>query len=101
MKKKRRQGRPVTTIHLSLEEKEKLELLVTSTNRSRVGVRAEIILLAAAGYGNLEIAVKSGLSEQAVCKWRQRYLSNAIAGLQDAPRPGGKAKELSASEEER
>jgi transposase len=34
------------------------------------------------------IAEKVGLSAQAVCKWRQRYLQQGLSGLNDEVRTG-------------
>ena len=46
--------------------------------------RWELALLAAAeGMSNNQISEKIGLSRQAVCKWRQRYLRKGISGLHD------------------
>ena len=51
--------------------------------------RAGIILLAAAGKQDLEIAAEMGISNQKAARWRKRFLELGIAGLEkDAPRPG-------------
>ena len=51
--------------------------------------RARVILLAAAGKQDLEIAVEIGISNQKAARWRKRFLKSGLAGLEkDAPRPG-------------
>ena len=51
--------------------------------------RARVILLAAAGKQDLEIAAEIGISNQKAARWRKRFLKMGLAGLEkDAPRPG-------------
>jgi len=51
--------------------------------------RARIVLLAAAGKQDLEIAAEIGISNQKAARWRKRFLKLGLAGLEkDAPRPG-------------
>jgi transposase len=51
--------------------------------------RARIVLLAAAGKQDLEIAAEVGISNQKAARWRNRFLEMGLAGLEkDAPRPG-------------
>jgi transposase len=51
--------------------------------------RARVILLAAAGKQDLEIAGEIGISNQKAARWRKRFLRLGLAGLQkDASRPG-------------
>ena len=53
--------------------------------------RARVLLLAAAGKQDLEIAAEVGISNQKAARWRKRFLKFGIAGLEkDAPRPGRK-----------
>jgi len=52
-------------------------------------MRAKIILLAAAGVENQDIAEQLDTSRQTVGLWRQRYVDNGRAGIEkDAPRGG-------------
>lgn len=44
--------------------------------------------MAAQGATNTAIAEKVGLSNQTVCKWRQRYLQQGLSGLHDELRSG-------------
>src|SRR5437868_2569777 len=51
--------------------------------------RARVVLLAAAGKQDLEIAAEVGISNQKAARWRKRFLRLGLAGLEkDAPRPG-------------
>lgn len=82
-----RVARPVV-----LKEDEKTTLEQWSRGRSleaRVVERAKIVLLAATGKQDLEIAEEMGFSNQKVARWRDRFLELGLAGLEkDAPRPG-------------
>ncbi len=51
-------------------------------------LRAKIILLAADGLSNKEIAERLDMPRQIVSKWRKRYYEKRLDGLDDAPRPG-------------
>lgn len=50
--------------------------------------RAHIILLAAEGLQNTEIAKRTKTSRVAVTKWRGRFIEKGLEGLGDAPRSG-------------
>src|SRR5258706_1909982 len=56
---------------------------------ARVAERARIVLLAAEGRTGPQIAERVGCSEPTVVKWRRQYAEAGMAGLADAPRPGG------------
>jgi transposase len=56
---------------------------------ARVVERARIVLLAADGLTGAQIAVRAGCTEPTVVKWRRQYAERGLAGLEDAPRPGG------------
>jgi len=84
-----RTGRPKSPIILSEQEYEQLKSMVSSRSLPfGLVIRAQIILMAAKGVTNGSIAEKLGFSMQSVCKWRQRYLHQGIAGLHDELRPG-------------
>src|SRR5688500_17671069 len=50
--------------------------------------RARIVLLAAEGVPNAEIARRVGVSRPTVVGWRVRYTESGIGGLADLDRPG-------------
>jgi transposase len=56
---------------------------------ARVAERARIVLLAAGGLSGSQIAERAGCTGPAVIKWRRPYAAGGLAGLADAPRPGG------------
>ena len=56
---------------------------------ARVVERARIVLLAADGLTGPQIAERAGCTEPTVIKWRRQYAGAGLAGLEDAPRPGG------------
>jgi len=51
-------------------------------------VRARIVLLAADGQENTEIARRLDLPVQIVSKWRKRFFEERLAGLAERPRTG-------------
>lgn len=51
-------------------------------------VRAQMILLAAQGLSNLEIASRLQTRREVVCLWRKRFFEQRLEGLQERPRPG-------------
>ena len=51
--------------------------------------RARVVLLAAEGKTDMEIAASLNISNQKAARWRKRFLQLDLAGLvKDAPRPG-------------
>lgn len=51
-------------------------------------VRAKLVLLAAKGLDNDEIAQRLDLPRQIVSKWRKRFYEHRLKGLNDEPRSG-------------
>jgi hypothetical protein len=77
------------TIRLSRQEREILE------NRSRKYtlpyfevLRAKMILFAAEGRSNDEIATVLSVGRDVVSLWRQRFFRERLPGLEERPRPG-------------
>jgi transposase len=67
----------------------KLEaLLRSSTVAAGLAQRARIVLLAADGLANYEIAERVGVSRPTVNLWRSRYAERGLAGLETEKRPG-------------
>lgn len=54
--------------------------------------RARMILLAADGVPNAEIARRVGVSRPTVIGWRERYEAGGIPALQDVARPVGRRR---------
>ena len=59
---------------------------------SGLAKRARMVLLAADGRPNAEIARVTGVSRPTVIAWRDRYAAGGIAALEDAPRSGRPAE---------
>jgi len=76
-------------IELSDDQREHLEKTVRKqTAPQRAVVRARIVLLAADGVSNHEIARRLGCSRYTVWQWRKRFFEEGLDGLADRPRPG-------------
>ncbi len=63
-----------------------------------MALRARIILQAADGRRNVEIAAALRVRPATVSKWRGRYARAGLGGLADAPRPGVKRRYDAATE---
>lgn len=79
-------------IVIELTDDERRQLLRYSRGRStpaRLVLRAKIVLEAASGKENREIAALLETSRKTVGLWRTRFAAQRISGIeQDAPRPG-------------
>ncbi|RDK05217.1 serine/threonine protein kinase [Cupriavidus lacunae] len=75
-------------ILLSEQERTELESLAAAADSTpRLAQRARIILLAASGEQNKEIAPRLGIGRAQVARWRERYALTGLTGiLQDLPR---------------
>ncbi len=58
------------------------------TSAYRDVVRARIVLMAAAGMDNDEIALRLNTSRDVVSMWRKRFFEQGLAGLEERPRRG-------------
>jgi transposase len=77
------------TIDLTDHEKLVLETEARKyTSPYRDVIRSKIILLAARGLNNDEIASRLDTPRQIVSKWRRRFYQERLLGLQDQPRGG-------------
>jgi transposase len=82
-------GRPLAPVTLTPDERETLQQWVQRRKTAQaLALRARLILAAADGVSNREIANYLHLTEQTVSKWRRRFLSARLDGLLDEPRPG-------------
>ena len=76
-------------IVLTADERSKLESLARKYTSSYYSVaRAKMVLLAAQGLDNDEIARRLDMGRQVVSKWRKRFWEERLAGLEDRPREG-------------
>ena len=70
-------------------DRERLSGLLRATSAPAGLVqRARIVLLAAEGASNTDIAARVGATRQTVVTWRRRYVEGGLAALADADRPG-------------
>jgi transposase len=87
---------------LSAEERRQLEVLVRAHRTpQQVALRARIVLAAADGLNNTQIARQLGVEADTVRLWRMRWLGLRAASLEDlslaerladAPKPGAPAR---------
>src|ERR671939_2192501 len=80
-------------VRLLAAERAELERRVAArTGSQQDAYRAQIILRAAAGQTDAQIADELGLAERTVWMWRRRFLQQRLDGLKDRPqvarRPG-------------
>jgi len=82
-----RVARPVV---LSTEQQNMLESRARARSAAARSVeRARIVLLAAAGMQDKQIAAKLRIMPETAARWRNRFLDGGLAALdKDAPRPG-------------
>jgi transposase len=74
-------------------DRQELERLAGSRSESKQMVeRARIILGCLAGKRVQEVARQCHTRPNTVIKWRQRFASQGLKGLRDAPRPGAERK---------
>jgi transposase len=84
-----RTGRPKQPLILDAADKEKLTLLARRPKTAqRAAVRSKIVLRAAEGLSNQDIAGQLGVTGSTVGKWRERYRLLGMRGLADDSRPG-------------
>ena len=81
-------------VEIELTEQERAMLLKWSRGKltpMRLVLRAQIVLLAAEGRQNMEIAAELNTSQPTVGKWRKRFAEKRLAGIEkDLPRGGRK-----------
>lgn len=74
---------------LTAEQRNELEARARRYTLSyRDVVRAKIVLMAAAGMDNDEIAARLDTRREVVSKWRKRFFEHGLAGLDELPRGG-------------
>ena len=80
-----------TAVELVLSEREREQLQAWARRRTSaqaLGQRARIVLAAAEGLSNSEIAERLSLARGTVARWRSRFAEQRLDGLLDEPRPG-------------
>ena len=81
-------GRPTARIVLSDDERETLERWARRPKTGQaLALRCRIVLAAAEGTTNQEIAKRLGCNPVTVGKWRTRFAEHRLDGLIDEPRP--------------
>ena len=82
-------ARAAATIDLSeAEERELRAVLRTPSASQQQALRARIVLRAAEGATNTQIAAEAGVSLPTVGLWRRNFVERRLDGLADAPRSG-------------
>src|ERR1700722_8399911 len=82
-------GASLLCLQISESIRRQLERLrVQRTAKASLVFRAELILLAAAGHSNAEIARRLRCTPHVVGKWRTRFESGSIDALADQQRTG-------------
>jgi len=78
-------------VELVLSDEERSQLRVWArrpTSAQALALRSRIVLTAAQGLGNTQVAELLGVNRSTVAKWRQRFVADRLDGLLDEPRPG-------------
>jgi transposase-like protein len=76
-------------IELTDEQRQRLETVARSYTRPYIEVvQAKMVLYAADGLSNQEIAERLDTTRQIVSKWRKRFFDKGIDGLKERHRSG-------------
>ncbi len=76
-------------LDLSPEQRQELEARARRYTLSyREVMRAKIVLMAAEGLDNDEIAARLDTHREIVSKWRKRFYEQGLVGLEERPRGG-------------
>src|SRR3990172_7666207 len=88
-------------IRLSDKERTQLEGWARRRNSAHgLATRSRIVLCAAEGLNNAQIAARVGVSRNTARVWRSRFAERRLDGLFDEPRPGQPRKISDAKVEE-
>ena len=82
---------PNVAVAIEPSDEERVQLEAWSRRRSSaqaLALRSRIVLLAAEGLTNTEIAGRLGINRAMAAKWRSRFAAHGLDGLTDEPRPG-------------
>ena len=95
-------NRGPSAVKVALSEEDRAELVRrAAVSPPRAARRARIVLAAAEGVANAEIARRTGTSALSVSKWRRRFAASGLAGLDDEARIGRPKAELVLTDDER
>src|SRR5215203_4508217 len=76
-------------IELSVQERAQLEAWARRRKSAQaLAQRSRIVLAAAEGLANTEIARQLGIHRSVATRWRNRFAEHRLDGLTDEPRPG-------------
>jgi transposase len=78
-------------VEIELSDEERVQLRAWArrpTSAQALAQRSRVVLLAAEGLNNTEIAARLGVYRPMVTKWRNRFGEHRLDGLLDEPRPG-------------
>ena len=79
-------SRRATPIVLTIEDRRELRRRVRArTSSQRAARRARIVLRAAEGARNIDIAAELGIARHTAQQWRDRLAASRLAGLEDRP----------------
>ena len=82
-------GRPVAAVVLDADTRDVLQRWARRPSSAQaLALRCKIVLAAADGLSNTEIAAKLDCHKVTVGKWRARFVVDGLDGLWDDPRPG-------------
>ncbi len=79
-------SRRATPIVLTVAERNELQRRVRArTSSQQAAQRARIVLRAAEGARNIDIAAELGIARHTAQQWRDRFAASRLAGLEDRP----------------
>jgi transposase len=86
--------RRASRVEISAAERRQLEAWARAgPSRRRLSRRARIVIEAASGATNAQIAARLGVHQETVARWRARFVLNGLEGIsREAPRAGAPSR---------